>query len=94
MPNNPQTGADEPLELAPEVVAALAAHGVTATDEVSLRRALEQHTPSYNLFRLSPAAVKRWKCRYRVLLEAGYYDGMSAAEAYARTLLAVLPAPQ
>ncbi len=94
MPHNPQTGADEPPELPPEVVAALAEHGIAATDEVSLRRALEQHTPSYSLFRLSPAAVKRWKCRYRVLLEAGYYDGMSAAEAYARALLAMLPAPE
>ncbi len=59
---------------------ALAERGVQAQDEVSLRRELERRVPGYNLFRLTPAATRRWKCRYRLLLEAGYFDGQSAAE--------------
>ncbi|HEX8033554.1 MAG TPA: hypothetical protein VF510_06890 [Ktedonobacterales bacterium] len=77
-------------ELPGEVVDALAACGVTEHDEVALRQELERRVPGYNLFRLTPAAVKRWKCRYRILLDAGYYDGQSAREAYARALLAVI----
>src|SRR5262245_40006948 len=77
-------------ELPSELRQALAARGVAATDEVSLRRALECKVPGYSLLRLTPAAVRRWRCRYRILLEVGYYDGQSAAEAYARALLAAL----
>ncbi|MGZ3601178.1 MAG: hypothetical protein ACXWQR_01230 [Ktedonobacterales bacterium] len=77
-------------ELPGEVVDALAERGVTENDEVALRQELELRVPGYNLFRLTPAAVKRWKCRYRILLDAGYYDGQSAREAYARALLAVI----
>lgn len=73
-----------------ELAAALARMGVERRDEVSLRQALEAHVPSYNLFRLTSAAARRWKCRYRILLEAGYYDGQSAAEAYAQALADVL----
>lgn len=73
-----------------EVRDGLVERGVTEHDEVALRRALEQRVPGYNLFRLTPAAVKRWKCRYRILLDVGYYDGQSAQEAYARALLAVI----
>lgn len=73
-----------------EVRDGLVERGVMEHDEVALRRALEQRVPGYNLFRLTPAAVKRWKCRYRILLDVGYYDGQSAQEAYARALLAVI----
>jgi hypothetical protein len=75
-----------------DLAAALSPRGVADFDEVALRRALERHVPGYNLFRLTPAAARRWKCRYRILLDAGYYDGQSAAEAYGRALLAVLAA--
>ncbi|HEX6798183.1 MAG TPA: hypothetical protein VF116_10780 [Ktedonobacterales bacterium] len=75
-------------------MARLDAAGVAARDEVALRRALERLVPGYNLFRLTPAAAKRWKCRYRILLAQGYYDGQSAAEAYARALLAALSGDQ
>jgi hypothetical protein len=71
---------------------ALAACGATETDEVALRQALDARVPGYSLLRLTPAAARRWKCRYRILLEVGYYDGQSAAEAYGRGLLAVLTA--
>lgn len=83
-----ETEAAFPADLA----AALASRDVTDIGEVALRRALERQVPGYNLFRLTPAAARRWKCRYRVLLEAGYYDGQTAAEAYGRALLAVVAA--
>lgn len=79
-------------ELPDELRDALTACEVVEIDEVALRQALEAHVPGYSLLRLTPAAARRWKCRYRILLEAGYYDGQSAAEAYARALLAVLQA--
>lgn len=74
------------------LLAALAAHAIADTGETALRRALEALVPGYNLYRLTPAAQKRWKCRYRIMLDAGYYDGASAAEVYARALLAVMDA--
>lgn len=73
-----------------ELVTRLEAAGILVRDEVGLRRALEARVPGYDLFRLTPAAAKRWKCRYRILLTQGYHDGQSAAEAYARALLAAL----
>jgi hypothetical protein len=86
------SGGDDPQE--PDLPAAvreqLISAGFSAHDEIALRRALERHVPGYNLFRLTPAAARRWKCRYRILLGAGYYDGQSISEAYARALLAVL----
>ncbi|SRR5579884_1156619 len=70
-----------------EVLSALRSHGLPE-DEVGLREALEARVPGWELFCLTPAAAKRWKCRYRLLMGAGYYDGQTAAEAYARALLA------
>jgi hypothetical protein len=81
------------LELPDDVQRALSGRGITATGEVALRRLLESYAPTYSLFRLSPAASRRWRCRYRVLLEAGYCDGMTVGEAYARALLLLLPTP-
>ncbi len=85
-----QEKGDEPSALPPDVQSALAEYGVDSNDEVKLRQLLERFAPTYNLFRLSPAAARRWKCRYRILIEAGYCDGMSVAEAYARALLLLL----
>lgn len=79
--------------LAPELAAALNERGVAEHDEVSLRRALELRVPGYNLFRLTPAAAKRWKCRYRLLFDAGYVDGQTVREVYARGLLSLPPQP-
>lgn len=79
--------------LAPELAAALVELGITDHDEVSLRRAVEQRVPGYNLFRLTPAAARRWKCRYRLLFDAGYVDGQTTIEVYARGLLS-LPTQQ
>ena len=59
-------------------------------DEVGLREALEARVPGWDLHRLTPAAAKRWKCRYRLMMGTGYYDGATAAEAYARALLAAI----
>lgn len=86
----PQQGTPSELALPGEVADALVERGVGANDEVALRQELERRVSGYNLYRLTPAAVKRWKCRYRILLDAGYYDGQSAREAYARALLAVI----
>jgi hypothetical protein len=61
-------------------------------DEVGLRLALEAHVPGYDLHRLTTAAAKRWKTRYRLMIGSGFFDGATHAEAYARALLAVLPA--
>ncbi len=71
----------------PEITEALVARRLP-TDEVGLRVALDDIVPGWVLYRLTPAAAKRWKCRYRVMIEAGYYDGETVAEAYARALLA------
>jgi hypothetical protein len=76
--------------LSEELVAELAGRGVEARGEVALRRELERQVDGYNLFRLTRAASRRWKCTYRVLCGAGYFDGQSAEEAYARALLAAL----
>jgi hypothetical protein len=90
----PTYRSDDDAQFPEELARDLAAAGVLAHDEVGLRRALERRVPGYNLFRLTPAAARRWRCRYRLLLGAGYYDGNSAAEAYGRALLAVLVASE
>lgn len=94
MPDRERIAAAAEPELPDDLRARLDAAGIAVHDEVALRRALERHVPGYNLFRLTPAAVKRWKCRYRILLAAGYYDGQTAAETYARALLAALDSEQ
>lgn len=86
------SAAPEP-PLAPELAAELVVRGVTEHDEAGLRRAFEQRVPGYNLFRLTPAAAKRWKCRYRLLFDAGYVDGQTVVEVYARGLLSLPPQP-
>ena len=68
----------------------LTRHGVTASDEVALREALEARTETYTLIKLAPWPARRWQCRYRLMMRDKIYDAQSAAEAYALGLLAVL----
>jgi hypothetical protein len=74
-----------------DVDAALAARGIEVRDEVGLRLILEEHLKGYTLYRLTPAAARRWKCRYRIMFEATYFDCQTVAEAHARALVASLP---
>jgi hypothetical protein len=76
--------------LSDAICVALGERGVTAIDEVSLRAELERRLPSYTLYRLTPAAAKRWKCKYRLMYGDTYVDCQTVAEAYARALLSVL----
>lgn len=69
-----------------DVVGRLAAFGVHLTDEVELRRLLESHAQTYTLYRLAPAAIRKWKARYRIMIGDSYQDCQSAAEAYASAL--------
>jgi hypothetical protein len=77
-------------ELAPELAAQLRAHGLTAEDEVSLRRTLEEGAQSWTLIRLNTIAAKRWKARYRLMLGERWYDAATASNAYALGILALL----
>ena len=61
----------------------LAQNGITSTDEVTLREALESRVETYTLIKLAPWPARRWKCHYRLLLGEKMYDAQSAAEAYA-----------
>ena len=79
-----------PEQLPDDVEAALMTHGIVVRDEVALRLALEECLRGYTLYRLTPAAVRRWKCHYRIMFEATYFDCQTVAEAYARALLASL----
>ena len=76
------------LPLPADLVEALRARRLPTEDETELRRALEVILPGYSLFRLTPAAVRKWKVRYRLMAGDDYYDGQSVCEAYARALLA------
>ena len=79
-------------QLPEDVGVALVVRGIEARDEVTLRQALEKHLKGYTLYRLTPAAARRWKCQYRIMFAATYFDCQTVAEAYARALLASLPA--
>ena len=79
-------------QLPDDVDVALTERGIEVRDEVGLRLALEEYLKGYTLYRLTPAAGRRWKCRYRIMFEASYFDCQTVAEAYARALLASLPA--
>lgn len=68
----------------------LAAWGIAASDETSLREALEARVETYTLFKLAPWPARRWKCQYRVMMRNNMYDGQSVEEVYARALLACL----
>ena len=79
-------------QLPDEVDVALTERRIEVRDEVGLRLALEERLKGYALYRLTPAAARRWKCRYRIMFEATYFDCQTVAEAYARALVASLPA--
>ena len=86
-----EPGQDPPLP--PDVIERLAAHDIHQTDEVALRRLLETRAPTYTLYRLAPAAARKWKARYRIMIGAAYLDCQSVAETYARALLLTLDGP-
>lgn len=90
MDQQPQPSPEQPPDVPDDVASALAAHGVMERDEVALRLALEARLPGYTLCRLTPAAYRRWKCKYRIMFGATYLDCRTIAEAYARALLATL----
>lgn len=81
-------------ELSPELAARLAEHGLTAADEVSLRRLLDESVPSWTLIRLNSIAAKRWKARYRLMLGEEWYDAATVSNAYALALLALIQAQE
>jgi hypothetical protein len=72
---------------------ALAKHGITVVVEVALRIELERRLPAYTLYRLTPAAARRWKCKYRLMFGDTYLDCQTVSEAYARALLAIMWKP-
>lgn len=76
--------------LSEELQQKLATWGIAASDETSLREALEARVETYTLFKLAPWPARRWKCQYRVMMRNDMYDGQSVEEVYARALLACL----
>jgi hypothetical protein len=81
-----QPSADMPADIRER----LRAHGITTAGETELRSLLEAHAQTYTLYRLAPAAARKWKARYRIMFGATYLDSQTAPEAYARALLALL----
>ena len=84
-----------------DVVEHLNVYDIHPNGEVELRCLLEAYAQTYTLYRLPPAAARKWKARYRIMIGATYLDCQSVAEAYARALLlsldgqaATAPAPQ
>jgi hypothetical protein len=68
----------------------LTQHGITASDEVTLRETLEAHADTYTLIKLAPWPARRWKCQYRLLIGDKMYDAQSPSEAFAMAILAFL----
>jgi hypothetical protein len=68
----------------------LRAYDITDTSESALRETLEQHAETYTLIKLAPWPARRWKCRYRLMMNEGMYDAQSVPHAYALGLLALL----
>ncbi len=79
-------------EIPEDLQVELEKYGVAQFEEVALRQKLEAHVATYTLVKLADWPARRWKCRYRVMMGAGTYDGQSASEAYGRALLATLQA--
>ncbi|HTI13625.1 MAG TPA: hypothetical protein VL461_03515 [Dictyobacter sp.] len=77
-------------EIEPSLQAQLRHHAIFVHDEVSLRLELEKRATTYTLIKLAPWPARRWKCQYRLMMGADIYDAQTAAEAYARALLAIL----
>lgn len=70
-----------------DLVERLSYYDIHLTGEIELRRLLEAHAQTYTLYRLTPAAARKWKARYRIMIGSAYLDCQSVAEAYARALL-------
>jgi hypothetical protein len=70
-----------------ELYNSLVEHGITASDETTLRETLEIHVETYTLFKLAPWPARRWKCHYRLMMRDQMYDGQSVEEVYALALL-------
>lgn len=87
---SPRPDDDDDDDLPAELAAALNRRDIARHDEVGLRRELERHLPGYTLYRLLPAAARRWRCRYRIMFGDTYLDCQTVPEAYARALLAAL----
>ena len=68
----------------------LTQHGITASDEVTLRETLEAHAETYTLIKLAPWPARRWKCQYRLLIGDKMYDAQNPSEAFAMAILAFL----
>ncbi len=75
------------------VMADLHRYNITDFSEAVLRETLEERVETYTLIRLAPWPARRWKCRYRLMMGADFYDAQSVAEAYALALLASLKSP-
>jgi hypothetical protein len=73
--------------LSAELIERLRAYGVETNDEVELRQVLEEQVSAYTLYRLPPAAARKWKARYRIMISATYLDCQTVSEAYARAYL-------
>ena len=79
--------------LSEELHSRLVALGVAASDETSLREALEAYIETYTLFKLAPWPARRWRCHYRLMTREKMYDGASVEDVYAQALLARLERP-
>lgn len=79
---------NEPAPALPTLLASrLRESGIDQTDEVALRETLESRAPTYTLYRLAPAAARKWNARYRITLGPSYFDAQSVPEAYALGIL-------
>ena len=76
--------------LSEELQHRLAASGIAASHETTLREALEARVETYTLFKLAPWPARRWHCHYRLMLRDQMYDGQSVEDVYAQALLARL----
>jgi hypothetical protein len=92
MTESGQHETDQRPDMPNDVSAALEARNLPTSGETALRVALEGYLLGFCLYRLTPAATKRWRVRYRLMAGPNYYDGQTAAEAHGRALLAAAAA--
>lgn len=78
---------EQESSLPADLVERLSSHDIHLTGEVELRHLLEAYAQTYTLYRLTPAAARKWKACYRIMIGSAYLDCQSVAEAYARALL-------
>ena len=79
--------------LSAELRTRLITQGIAASDETTLREALEAQIETYSLFKLAPWPARRWKCHYRLMMRDQMYDGQSVEDVYALALLERLETP-